>query len=210
MILFELNDRNNCNVRFLIFFFIHFVFNTHMTLYSFFVQAIGFIPSLISILSIQLKTRKKILLLQLSCGIMWVLHYYLLGAYTAVLTNSIGILRSTLSYFNDRKWAKSIFYLYLIITLSVLSSIVTWAGPRSILPSLSLIATAIGLWSHNLTLTRILFTLQSPLLLTYDIIVGSWGSAIIEVIAFISFLLALLRLDIIPYVREKRDSLEQD
>ncbi len=181
-----------------------------MTLYSFFVQAIGFIPSLISILSIQLKTRKKILILQLSCGIMWVLHYYLLGAYTAVLTNSIGILRSTLSYFNDRKWAKSIFYLYLIIALSVLSSIVTWAGVQSILPSLSLIATAIGLWSHNLTLTRILFTLQSPLLLTYDIIVGSWGSAIIEVIAFISFLLALLRLDIIPYVREKRDSPEQD
>lgn len=181
-----------------------------MTPYYFFVQAIGFIPSLISILSMQCKTRKKILILQLSAGAMWVTHYYLLGAYTAVLTNSIGIFRSALSYFNDRKWAKSIVYLYLIIALSIASSIITWNGPMSLLPALSLIATTVGLWIHNLTITRILFTLQSPLLLLYDILTGSWGSAIIEVVAFISFLIALLRYDIIPRLIAKKELKELD
>lgn len=175
-----------------------------MTPYDIFVQALGFVPSLISILSIQLKDRKRIIILQLTAGFMWVSHYYLLGAYTAVLTNSIGIFRSGISYFNDRKWASSILWLFLIIALSVLSVALTWAGPISILPALSLIATASGLWIHNLTVTRILFVLQSPCLLAYDIAVKSYGSAVIEVAAFISFLLAFIRLDVIPFLREKK------
>ena len=196
------------NMIFLIFFSLSGMLNGFMDFYSLFVQAIGFIPSFISILSIQFKTRKRILLMQLTAGLMWVAHYYLLGAYTAVLTNSIGIFRSTISYFNDRKWAKSNLWLYLIIILSVLSSIVTWDGPVSLLPAISLICTATGLWIHNLTITRILFTVQSPCLFVYDIATGSWGCAIIEAVAFISFILALFRLDVIPYVKERKEKKE--
>ena len=176
-----------------------------MTFYSFFVQAIGFIPSFISILSIQLKDRKKLILLQLSSGIMWVTHYFLLGAYTAVLTNFIGIFRSILAYYNDKRWARSILWLLLIILLSILSSFLTWAGWISILPSISLICTATGLWVHNLTITRILFLISSPCLLIYDIKTGSWGCTIIEIIAFISFVFAIIRLDIIPYLEKRKN-----
>lgn len=179
-----------------------------MTLYSLFVQAIGFIPSLISILSIQLKNRKKILVMQLIAGFMWVTHYYLLGAYTAVLTNSIGIFRSMISYFNDRKWASGIYWLFIIIALSAGASALTWAGPVSLLPSISLICTATGFWVHDLRITRLLMVVQSPCLLVYDIATGSWGCAIIESVAFLSFILAIVRLDIIPAVKEKRASKE--
>lgn len=181
------------------------LFNRVMDLYSLFVQMVGFIPSAISIFSIQLKDRKKILILQLSAGLMWVTHYYLLGAYTAVLTNSIGILRSGISYFNDKKWAKSILWLYLIILLSILSSAVTWDGWISLLPSISLICTATGLWIHNLTITRILFVVQSPCLFFYDISTGSWSCAAIEAFAFLSFISAVIRLDVIPYYRKRKE-----
>ncbi len=191
---------------FIIFVTSSFGYRRVMTLYSIFVQAIGFIPSLISILSIQLKNRKRILVMQLAAGFMWVAHYYLLGAYTAVLTNSIGIFRSTVSYFNDRKWASSIFWLFLIIALSVGASVLTWAGPVSLLPSISLICTATGFWVHNLRITRILMVVQSPCLLVYDIATGSWGCAVIEAAAFLSFILAIVRLDIIPALREKKAS----
>ena len=172
--------------------------------YTLFVQAIGFIPSFISIASIQLTNRKRILILQLISGFMWVTHYYLLSAYTAVLTNSIGIFRSAISYFNDRRWAKSILWLYLIIALSILSSVLTWEGPVSLLPAISLICTATGFWVHNLRITRILMVIQSPCLLIYDIACGSWGCAVIETVAFISFILAIVRLDIVPAVRKGR------
>lgn len=191
---------------FIIFVTLSFGYTLLMTIYSIFVQAIGFIPSLISILSIQLKNRKKILVMQLAAGFMWVTHYYLLGAYTAVLTNSIGIFRSTISYFNDRKWASCIFWLFLIIALSVGASILTWAGWVSLLPSISLICTATGFWVHNLRVTRILMVVQSPCLLVYDIATGSWGCAVIESVALLSFILAIVRLDIIPALKEKKAS----
>lgn len=191
---------------FIIFVTLSFGYTLLMTLYSIFVQAIGFIPSLISILSIQLRNRKKILVMQLAAGFMWVTHYYLLGAYTAVLTNSIGIFRSTISYFNDRKWASSILWLFLIIALSVGASVLTWAGPVSLLPSVSLICTATGFWIHNLRVTRILMVVQSPCLLVYDIATGSWGCAVIEAVAFLSFILAIVRLDVIPALKAKKAS----
>lgn len=191
---------------FIIFVTLSFGYTLLMTLYSIFVQAIGFIPSLISILSIQLRNRKKILVMQLAAGFMWVTHYYLLGAYTAVLTNSIGIFRSTISYFNDRKWASSILWLFLIIALSVGASVLTWAGPVSLLPSVSLICTATGFWIHNLRVTRILMVVQSPCLLVYDIATGSWGCAVIEAVAFLSFILAIVRLDVIPALKAKKES----
>ncbi len=191
---------------FIIFVTLSFGYTLLMTLYSIFVQAIGFIPSLISILSIQLKNRKKILVMQLAAGFMWVMHYYLLGAYTAVLTNSIGIFRSTISYFNDRKWASSILWLFLIIALSAGASVLTWAGPVSLLPSVSLICTATGFWIHDLRVTRILMVVQSPCLLVYDIATGSWGCAVIEAVAFLSFILAIIRLDVIPALKEKKAS----
>ena len=191
---------------FLIFYHTPEYYNRVMDLYSLLVQTIGFIPSFISIASIQLSNRKRILILQLAAGFMWVTHYYLLSAYTAVLTNSIGIFRSAISYFNDRKWAKSILWLYLIIALSLMSSILTWEGPVSLLPAVSLICTATGFWLHNLRITRILMVIQSPCLLVYDIACGSWGCAIIEAVAFLSFILAIVRLDIIPAVRKERES----
>ena len=191
---------------FIIFSITSFGYTFLMDSYSLFVQAIGFIPSAISILSIQLRSRRKILILQLIAGFMWVTHYYLLGAYTAVLTNSIGIFRSAISYFNDRKWAKSILWLFLIIALSAAASIMTWTGPVSLLPSFSLICTATGFWIHDLRITRILMVVQSPCLLVYDIATGSWGCAIIEAVAFLSFILAIVRLDIIPSLKAKKET----
>lgn len=174
-------------------------------IYSLFIQIIGFVPSLISIISIQLEDRKKILILQLFCAIMWLTHYYLLGAYTAVLTNCIGIMRSVISYYNDKNWAKSNIWLFIIILLSLLSSLVSWSGFISILPSLSMVLTATGLWIKNLKITRVLFLLSSPCLLLYDIKTGSWGCTIIEIVAFFSFLFAILRLDILPNIKRREN-----
>ncbi len=154
-----------------------------MDSYSLFVQATGFIPSFISIASIQLNSHRRILILQLITLFMWVIHYYLLSAYKAVLTNPIGIFRFAVSCFNDRSWARSILRLYLIIALPILSSVLTRNGPVSLLPAVSLICTAAGFRVRDLRITRILTAVQSPCLLVCDIACGSRGCAVIETVA---------------------------
>lgn len=71
------------------------------------VQLLGLIPSVIAFTSLQTGDRKRILLLMVLCDFMWLAHYMLLGAYTGVMINVVGLLRAVLSYNNDKKWAES-------------------------------------------------------------------------------------------------------
>lgn len=168
-----------------------------------FVQALGFIPSFISIYSLQFNDRKKIVLLQIGCGLMWAAHYYFLGAYTGVLINMVGMVRAILSYFNDRPWAKEKGVYSLILGLVALSVALSWDGFVSILPAASMVCTTTALWIHNMKRTRLLFLVSSPCLLAYDILTGSWGCAIIETVAFFSFIVSILRFDVFGKKKEE-------
>ena len=99
-----------------------------------FVQLLGLIPSLIAITSLQSANRGRILTLQLLCCGMWILHYGILGAGTAVATNCIGILRALLCRYNDRPWAKSRLWLAVLMGLYLASAAVTWQGGSSVTP----------------------------------------------------------------------------
>lgn len=167
-----------------------------------FIQAIGFIPSVISITSLQSGDRKKILVLQIICCVMWMIHYGALGAFTAVVNNVVAMLRGVVCYNNHKPWAKSKLWLYLLIALFSASAIVTWEGIRSLFPCIAMILTTIGLWIHDMPKTRLLYLINSPFMLAYSILSHSYSTAIIEVVAFISFFIAIWRFDI----RKKKTS----
>lgn len=109
------------------------------------IQLLGLIPSVIAFTSLQSDNRKKILILQLLCSIMWGSHYFLLGAYTAVMTSIVGILRASICFFNDKKWAKSNVFPAILILMYIVSTIFTWNGYVSIFPCLSMTLTTIAL-----------------------------------------------------------------
>ena len=147
-------------------------------------QVLGLVGSLISFTSVQTGSRKKILLLQLLCCVLWIVQYSLLGAWTGVLINLLGLARGTVCSFNDRPWASSRWWLVLAMML-----------------------TTVALWSRNMRLTRLLFLLNSPPVFLYNLIAGSYTSAAIEVAAFCSFVLAVWRFDIRPgLARPRRES----
>ncbi len=167
-----------------------------MTIQDILIQVIGFIPSVIAITSLQSNNRKRILVLQFICCIMWSVHYSFLGAYTAVLTNIISLIRSVICYNNEQEWAKKPVMPVLLIILYLGSSFITWDGFYSLLPFVSMALSTFALWTHNMKKTRLLFVLNSPPLLLYNILAGSYSCALIEFIAFLSFIIAVYRFDI--------------
>lgn len=176
-----------------------------MTLQFFLVQLLGLIPSAIAITSLQSGNRKRILLLQILCCVMWSAQYIILGAMTGLATNIIGLFRAVLCYNNDKKWAKSKVWLGILIAAYGVSAIITWDGFYSIFPCFSMMLTTIALWTHDMRKTRLLFLLNSPPIFLYNIIVKSYSCAAIEVLAFISFVVAIYRFDI-----RKQDEIIQD
>ena len=160
------------------------------------IQALGLVGSLISLTSLQSGSRRKILLLQIFCCVLWITHYALLGAFTGVLSNLLGLLRGSVCACNDRKWASSRWWLAFFLVCYGLSPLLTWDGPHCLLLGLATMLTTLGLWARDLRLTRLLFLLNSPPLFAYNVFAGSYACAAIEVVAFCSFLLAVWRFDI--------------
>lgn len=167
-----------------------------MTLPMIGIQLLGLIPSVIAFTSLQTNNRKRILILQLFCCVMWGVHYGFLGAATAVMTNVIGLGRAGLCYFNNHDWAKSKIFLVLLVCLYLFTAYITWDGYISLLPCFSMILTTFALWTHDMKITRLLFALNSPPLIIYNIMTGSYSCTVIEILAFCSFLLAIYRFDI--------------
>ena len=160
------------------------------------IQALGLTGSLISLTSLQSRSRRNILLLQVFCCVLWITHYALLGAFTGVLTNLLGLLRGIVCANNHRRWASSRWWLAFFLVCYGLSPLLTWDGPHCLLLGLAMMLTTLALWVRNMPLTRLLFLLNSPLVFTYNLMAGSYACAAIEVVAFSSFLLAVWRFDI--------------
>lgn len=159
------------------------------------VQAVGLLGSVVVIAGMQKNDRRVILLCQLAGCICWVFHYGMLGATTAVYTNFISFGRSLVFVNNDKPWARSRLWLWLFIALLLLNSVLTWDGWVSILPAISMTLTSLALWTHNTRTTRLLMLINSPFWLVYDLCCRSYTCAVVEVIAFISFIIAIRRFD---------------
>ena len=102
------------------------------------IQAIGLAGNLIVMLAVQFNNRKLILAAQAVACMLWIIHYGLLGAITAVCLNFISFARSVIFFHNDKRWAKSTVWLWLFIALFAINSILTWEGWRSILPGVAM------------------------------------------------------------------------
>ncbi len=160
------------------------------------IQALGLVPSLIAITSLQSPNRKKILVLQFVCNIMWLSHYMLLGAATFAVTNVIGMLRAVLCYYNDKPWANHKWIPYMLGVLYIAGTVLTFQGASSVFPCIAMLLTTIALWSHDMRLTRLLFLANSPCMLFADLLTGSYSCALIECTALVSFAAAVYRYDI--------------
>lgn len=164
----------------------------------FLIQAVGLTGSLIAFTSLQSGDRRRILALQLLCCLLWIIHYGALGAYTGVIINLLGLARAAVCAFNDRRWASNRLWLLVFLVCYGASPLLTWDGPYCMLLGAAMMMTTVGLWSHNMRLTRLLFLLNSPLVFAYNLIAHSYSCAAIEAAAFVSFAAAVWRFDIRP------------
>ena len=159
-------------------------------------QILGLIGSLLAFTAVQTGSRRKIIGLQLVCCVLWVVQYVLLGAWTGVLINLLGLARGVVCAYNDRPWARSRLWLALFLACYGAAPLLTWDGPYCLLLGAAMMLTIAALWTRNMRLTRLLFLLNSPPVFAYNLIAGSYTGAAIEVAAFCSFALAVWRFDL--------------
>lgn len=166
-------------------------------------QVIGFFAMTLLVASFQQKTRTRILGVQMVSGTLWTLHYALLGAYTGMALNFVGVVRCFV-YANrkdgnrlDKNYVPVVF-----LVISIATGLLAWTSPASLLPMASLSLTSFTYWSKNPTVLRVTSYPNCICWLIFNILSGSYAGVATEVFNLVSVTVGILRHDV--FKKEKK------
>ena len=160
-------------------------------------QVVGAIGILTSALIYQQKTRRRLIAFKLISDVIWGAHYAMLGAFSGMAICIIAVFRE-LIFINreDKKWAQHIIWPIIFVSAALSTAALTWNGPISILPAVASATSVIGFWIGKPRLSRILVFPITALMITYDVLSGSYAGLLNEAISVTSTVIGIIRLDI--------------
>lgn len=162
------------------------------------IQIIGFIGLLSLVLSFQQKSRKNILILMALGQVIFLLHFILLGAWTAAGMNVVGTIRTLVFRSREEKaWAAWKGWPVVFIILFIIAGLWARESWLGVLPVIAMVTETTGLWLKNLKRLRIINLFPHPFWFAYNYIKGSWAGVVCEIFVFSSIIVAIIRYDII-------------
>ncbi len=163
-------------------------------------QIMGLIASIIMIISIQVKDKKKIfLILNILAKILYGINFILLSAYSGTLTQCIGLIITIIVYIYTKKNLDIPKWLILVfIAITLLGGLFTYNNMYSLMAIICGITYTLIVVSKNMKIIRKLNLVQSLLWTLYDFIISAYTASISSIFVFISTLIAIFRYDILP------------
>lgn len=158
-------------------------------------QAIGFLGVACFVLSYQIKSNKALFLLQTLASVFFGTQFFLLGGISGCFNLMVVIVRNIMIYNHERyKWLAWRGWIGVIIAVCVVILVATWKGPQSLFPFIAMMGSTIGYWTNNAQKIRLSnLVCACPAWFTYDIIVGSFGGMVNEIIGVTSILVSIYR-----------------
>ena len=170
-------------------------------------QGVGMFALVFAVLSFQNNKRNLILLFLGAAQVIFILHFALLGVWTAAAMNIVGSTRTFFFVFKGRKkWMDGNFVMYVFICLFLIAGVLSWQNWLSILPIVAMIIETIGLWQKDTRRIRFIVFIPHPVWLVYNFIHGSYPGVLTEVFIVTSLIIGIIRFDILPWVRERRNT----
>lgn len=160
------------------------------------IQIIGIAAMLGSVYSFQLNKHKHIMIAQIIATALFGVQYYLLGAFTGVALDAVGVVRNIVFYNKDKKWASGNIWTAVFALMMIAVGAVTYQNYVSLLMIAAMVLNTISFSFTKPKLVRRTILIASPFLLVYNILTGSIGGIINEIFTEISSVVGMLRHDI--------------
>lgn len=160
-------------------------------------QIVGIVAILFFALSPQQKTKGKVLIFQAISSILYAMQYVLLGAFSAVATNLIGLAKNLVFY----RYAKDnkdipVMALGIYSGFIIVFGFFTYTNLISVIPVVLSLVYAYGIWQTNLRIYRGIAVIGAIVWIIYNLAVGAYVSALGNAFQFVSAVIAVCRLDI--------------
>lgn len=169
-------------------------------------QIIGLFAVVTFVLSYQQKSRKNIILLNVTSRCLYILQYLLLGAISGAVLDILGAIASVIAQNKDRGFIKKHTKLYFYsINAIILAAGVTIAlinhSPLDLLPIAGVLFHTGAFWINDERIIRRISFAGSPFWLVYNLSSRAYGSAIGDILTMGSIIIATVK-----YRNQKRDS----
>ena len=157
-------------------------------------QVLALFAILFWVISILLKNKKNILLMQVIANGIYGIEYLLLGAFSAASMNFLSFLRLLVYYFYTSlnikmpKWI-----LFVFIALVLLFGIITYDGLISLLPIIITVLYTYAFWQNNLNVARIIYIVAAIIWIYYNYEVGAYVGIIGNILEIITGLISLIK-----------------
>ena len=157
-------------------------------------QILGILGLIGTVVCYQFNSRKKILLMQILCAVLFTLNLSCLGAWSGALLNIHGIARDCVFYQRGRrKWASSDLWVVLFCALAAVCVFVTWRSPLDLLPLIGTVFSTVSLSQAEARRIRLLTLPSPPCWFVYDMASGSIGGCLNEIFVMTSIVIAMIR-----------------
>ena len=157
-------------------------------------QICGLIALVLTVISVQFKTKEKIVMCSVLANIVVAIQYFLLSALTGAVISVINAIRCLIFYVYKKKNMKpSILVLIIFEIVAIISGIISWQNAWSLIPIIVTVIYTYGLWQDNVTIIRITTGIVGFGWAIYNLVVMAYVGALQETSQLISAIIAVYR-----------------
>jgi len=157
------------------------------------IQGLGFLAMALAWLSYQCKSSRNLFLVQLLGNTTYLVHFLLLGGYSACVSLVVSCVRN-LVLVSKGRWARWKGWPWVLVAANVAAMALTWEGWISFLPFFGVTSLTLSGWTRNGKTVRIAsMFVSSPCWLLYDVFSGSISGVICESLNLCSVVISVLR-----------------
>ena len=143
------------------------------------------------------KSRGRIILLNATSRLLYILQYILLSAFEGAVLDIAGIISSFLAQKKDTAFIKKhtrIFFVFVNL-LVIAMGLMLYKNIFSLLPIIGVLLHTGAYWMDNEKKIRIVSFLGSPFWLIYNFVSGAYGSCIGDILSMVSLGISMVRYD---------------
>lgn len=161
-------------------------------------QIFGLFGVISNVVTMQLKTKQKILIGFSVSGLCFIINYLLLGRYTAAIVCIIATIQTIINYWYEKKkkgLPKGLIWLYFMISL--ICGIATYQTPIDVLAIFAGVTYTLSIIQKKEKNIRIVRLSNAMCWLIYDIVVKSYATSVGDILTTTSTIIAIIRYDVL-------------
>lgn len=159
-------------------------------------QAFGVFALVCTVVSMQLKKKRPLMILQTASEAFIIAQYFVKGAFTGSFLAIVSFIRDIIFTHYGRRRAPLWILIILYIIMTILTTL-SWAGPLSILPYVGSLIYAWSLWYGKVKWIRFGNAVGNSPYLVYTILTGNYALFAMTLFEVLSAAIGFIRIDLL-------------